>query len=153
MGSCSRPSLRPSAFNYNTDLCNGSFTRQLKRKERCSLTEIGVLYWKYVPDLFEWQNDIDLSPCPLHNNYQLVRNILAACVRPDGTVSPESGHVVVIYDERNPSFQAGGDGFLAFVETRQALKDVSLLKSAVGSVSQGISRKRLFFPGLQNNWS
>lgn len=61
VGSCSRPSLSPSDSNYNTDLCNGSFTQQLNRKERCSLTEIGVLYWKYVSELFRWQNDIDLG--------------------------------------------------------------------------------------------
>jgi hypothetical protein len=128
VGCCSRPLLRSSASNYNTDLCNGSFTQQLSRKERCSLTEIGVLYWKYVPELFEWQNEIDLIPCPLSKNYQLVRNILAACVRPDGKVWPESGHVVLIYDERNPAFQAGGNGFIAFTETRQVLKNVSLLK-------------------------
>lgn len=128
VGCCSRPLLRPSTSNYKTDLCNGSYTQQLSRKERCSLTEIGVLYWKYVPELFEWHNEIDLIPCPLFKNYQLVRNILAACVRPDGKVSPESGHALLIYDERNPAFQAGGGGFVAFAETRQALKDVSLLK-------------------------
>ena len=128
VGCCSRPLLRPSASNHNTDFCNGTFTQQLSRKERCSLTEIGVLYWKYVPELFQWQNEIDLIPCPLDKNYQLVRNILAVCVQPDGTVSPESGHVVLIYDERNPAFQAGGNGFIAFAETRQALKVGGLLK-------------------------
>jgi hypothetical protein len=128
VGSCSRSSLRPSDSNYYTDLCNGSFTRQMNREERCSLTEIGALYWKSVPALFEWPNDIDLISCPLHKNYQLVRNILAACIRPDGTVSPESGHVILIYDENNPAFQVGGDGFRAFVETRQALKAAGLLK-------------------------
>lgn len=128
VGACSRPSLRQADSNYNTDWCDGSFTRQRGRQERCSLTEIGVLYWKYVPELFEWQNDINLKPCPLHKNYQLVRNILAACIRPDGTISPESGHVVLIYDERNPSFQTGGDGFSAFIQTRQALKVAGLLK-------------------------
>jgi hypothetical protein len=126
--SCSRPSLRPSDSNYKTDLCNGSFTRQLNRAERCTLSERGILYWSYVPALFEWPNDIDLRVCPLHRNYQLVRNILAACVKPDGTVSPERGHVILIYDERNPAFQAGGTGFQAFTETRQALKFAGLLK-------------------------
>lgn len=128
VGCCSRPLLRPSASNYKTDLCNGTFTQQLSRKERCSLTEIGVLYWKYVPELFEWPNEIDLIPCPLDKNYQLVRNILAVCVRPDGKVWPKNGHVVLIYDERNPAFQAGGNGFIAFTETQQALKYAGLLK-------------------------
>lgn len=128
VGSCSRPSLRPSDSNYGTDLCDRTFTRQRGRRERCSLTKLGVLYWKYVPELFEWQNDIDLIPCPLHKNYQLVRNILAACVQPDGTVSPESGHVILIYDERNPAFQKGGKGFIAFTETRQALREPTMLR-------------------------
>jgi hypothetical protein len=34
----------------------------------------------------------------------------------------------VIYDERNPAFQAGGNGFFAFAETRQALIIGGLLK-------------------------
>jgi len=32
------------------------------------------------------------------------------------------------YDERNPAFQKGGDGCVAFVETRQALKVPSMLR-------------------------
>lgn len=148
VGCCSRPLLRPSASNYSTDLCNGSFTRQLSRKERCSLTEIGVLYWKYVPELFEWQNEIDLTPCPLNKNYQLVRNILAACVRPDGTVSPKSGHVVLIYDERNPAFQAGGHGFMAFAETRQVLKNVGLLKKCSWQIIVKHLKRKAILPWL-----
>ena len=65
---------------------------------------------KYVPDLFTWKSDVDHVPCPLHKNYQLVRIILAACKRPTGSVLPEKGHVVLIYDERNPAFQKGGVG-------------------------------------------
>ena len=81
-----------------------------------------------MPELFKWPSDFDLRPCPLHKTYQLVRNILAACIRPDGTIAPEYGHVVLIYDDRNPAFQPGGGGFLAFSQTRQALKNVRLLK-------------------------
>jgi hypothetical protein len=128
VGACSRPLLKAHASNYKKDFCNGSYTHQLDRKERCSLTEVGVSYWKHVPKLFNWQDDIDILLCPLHKNYQLVRNILAVCVRPDGTVSPGHGHVVLIYDERNPAFQAGGNGYLAFYETRLALKNARLLR-------------------------
>jgi hypothetical protein len=92
------------------------------------LTEAGVAYWDYVPDLFDWQNDVDIPVCPLRKNYQLVRNVLAVCVRPDGTVSPAKGHVVLIYDERNPAFQTDGDGLHAFRETQDALKDAKLLR-------------------------
>lgn len=128
VGSCSRPRLMPSDSNYATDFCDGNFTEQRDRKEKCALTEIGILYWKYVPELFKWRNDTDLKPCPLYKNYQLVRNILAACVRSDGSMSHEDGHAVLIYDERNPAFQTGGYGFTAFEETQQALKVPSLLK-------------------------
>ncbi|GAI73792.1 unnamed protein product [marine sediment metagenome] len=61
-------------------------------------------------------------------NYQLVRNILAACVRPAGSVLPEKGHVVLICDERNPVFQKGGKGYTAFENTKEALHEPHLLR-------------------------
>ena len=124
VGTCSRPRLKKRDPNY----CDGTYTRQRDRGERCSLTEIDVRYWRYVPVLFTWRNDTDLMPCPLYSNYQLVRNLLAACIRPDGTRSPETGHMVLIYDERNPAFQMGGRGFTAYEETRAALKVPSLIR-------------------------
>ena len=78
-------------MDFDADFCDGAYTHQRSRKERCSLTEIGVLYWKYIPSLLKWKNDIDLVPCPLNFTYQLVRNLLAACVRPNGMVAPERG--------------------------------------------------------------
>jgi len=57
-----------------------------------------------------------------------VRNILAGCVRPNGSVLPEKGHAVFIYDERNPAFQKGGRGYIAFEDTRKALKEPHLLR-------------------------
>ena len=128
VGSCSRPRLRPKDSNYSTAFCDGNFTKQRGRKEKCSLTEIGVLYWKYVPAVFKWRNDIEHRPCPLYKNYQLVRNVLAACVQPGGSVSLNHAHALVFYDQRNPAFQKGGDGFTAFEKTRQALKVPSLLR-------------------------
>ncbi len=128
VGTCSRPRLTKRDSNYLKDYCNGTYTRQRNRNERCSLTEIGVLYWKYIPKLFKQESNIDHEPCLLYKNYQLVRNVLSACVRPDGSVDPGNGHVVLIYDERNPAFQRGGKGFIAFEETRKTLKEASLLK-------------------------
>ena len=60
--------------------------------------------------------------------YQLVRNILTACVRPDGSILPEKGHVVLIYDERNPAFQKGGKGYRSYENTREALHDPQRLR-------------------------
>ena len=128
VGKCSRPGLKKRDSNYETDYCDGNYSRQRGRKARCSLTEIGVLYWKYVPELFVWRDDTDHKPCPLDKNYQLVRNLLAACIRPDGSSSPKRGHVLIIYDERNPAFKEDGHGFTAYEETRAALKTPSLLR-------------------------
>ena len=84
-GRCSRPTLRPGRnANYERDHCDGSYTRQRGREERCSLTARGVRYWDYLPELFDWSADRNMDPCPLHGTYQLARNVLAACVRLDG---------------------------------------------------------------------
>ena len=96
--------------------------------ERCPLTEIGVRYWHYVPALFRWPNDVDHTPCPLNRNYQLVRTLLAVGVRPDGTPSLDDGHVVLIYDERNPAFQEGGEGLASYRETHAALRNPAMLR-------------------------
>ena len=104
-GTCSRPGLQPGS---NPKYCDGSYTRQRGRLARCSLTESGVRYWQYLRELFDWPTDRDMQPCPLNDSYQLVRNVLAACVRPDGTVDADGGHVLVIYDGRNPEFLPGG---------------------------------------------
>jgi len=128
VGTCSRPRLSKKNTNFKTDFCDGSYSYQNGRQSRCSLTERDIKYWHYMPDLFSWTGDTDYNPCPLRMNYQLVRNILAACIRPDGTLRPEKGHVVLIYDERNPSFIDGGDGYKAFIDTKKALHDKGLLK-------------------------
>ena len=115
VGTCSRPRLTTANSNYESDHCNGTYSIQRERKELCPLTEAGVLYWRYVPHLFKWENDSDISPCPLNKNYQLVRNILAAGVNQDG-------------NERNPSFQANGNGQIAYTETREALREPTMLR-------------------------
>ncbi len=109
-GECSRPNLKKSAKGY----CDGTYTLKKDSTHRCPLSENGVSYWCYVPLLFTWAKNKDLDPCLLRKNYQLVRNILAAGVKPDGYVSKENGHAVLIYDERNPAFMKGGKGLKAF---------------------------------------
>ena len=46
--------------------------------------------------------------CPFGAAYQLVRNVLAAQVRPSGNREPLWGHAVVVYDRRSPRFREGG---------------------------------------------
>ena len=128
VGTCSRPRLTPRDAKYEREYCDGNYSRKETRQELCPLTSIGVLYWRYVPFLFKWQSNNDLFPCPLNKNYQLVRNILAVGAKADGTVSPDNGHVVVIYDERNPAFQEKGNGLAAYVETRAALRKPAMLR-------------------------
>ena len=48
------------------------------------------------------------KPCPFDTVYQLARNALAAALTPSGTLDPTGGHVLVVYDARNPVFQANG---------------------------------------------
>lgn len=127
VGNCSRPQLKKKASNYHSDFCDGSYTRQRRRRSRCALTDNDVLYWHFIPEVFRWPSDIDLTPCPLHKNYQLVRNLLAVSVR-DASVSLGKEHVVLVYDKRNPAFQRGGKGYQAFEETRHALHEPGMLK-------------------------
>lgn len=128
VGTCSRPRLSRSDSNYAQDFCNGSYSVQKPRKERCPLTENGVKYWEYIPYLFNWDANEDKDPCPMFQNYQLVRNILAACVKPDGAISMKNGHAILIYDERNPSCQNEGKILRAYNETKAALKEPRLLR-------------------------
>lgn len=128
-GRCSRPDLRPGRNpNYERDHCDGSYTRQRSRLTRCSLTEIGVRYWQYLPELFDWPADRNMNPCQLRGAYQLARNVLAACVRPDGIVDTHGGHALVIYDDRNPAFLPGGEAARQWEAASKALLRPRLLR-------------------------
>ena len=122
---CSRPDLRLDRPEH----CDGSYTRQRGRRNRCSLTEIGVRYWEFVPLLFHINADIDHRECPLNATYQLVRNLLATCVSPEGLVLPEA-RVVLLHDERNPSFQREGIGWAAYHRVKSMLRDPRMLQRA-----------------------
>ncbi len=127
-GTCSRPRLRKRNANYEEEYCDGSYTRQRGRKERCALTEIGIRYWKYVPQLFRWESDADHLNCPIRDCYQLVRNVLASCVAEDGSLRRENAHVLVLYDDRNPSYWPGGRADGQWRMTLQAIKQPDTLR-------------------------
>ncbi len=148
VGTCSRPRLASTVSNYESEHCNGTYSIQRARKERCSLTEIGVLYWRYIPSLFKWENDSNFNPCPLYKNYQLVRNTLAIGVKPDGTVSVNDGHVLLIYDERNPAFQNNGDGLVAYRETQEALQEPTMLRKCSWQRIVQLLREKDILPWL-----
>ena len=127
-GQCSRPALKPGKPSYEKQFCNGDYMHQLGRASRCSLTEIGVTYWDHVPQLFNWSVSTDHAPCPIRKNYQLVRNAIAACSRIDKTADPLLGHVLVVYDQRNPEFTPGGAAYAQFVATSNTAVDKGLLR-------------------------
>jgi hypothetical protein len=124
VGRCSASQRKPGT----PLLCDGAYRVRRddplppRTNERCPLTVRPVKYWDYVPSIFTWRVDADMAVCPLNQNYQLVRNVLAVCVGSDGTVSPTNGHAVLIYDERNPAFTHGGVGDAAYRETKSALR-------------------------------
>jgi hypothetical protein len=118
VGSCSRPLMEDEDARY----CDGQYRRQGGRTNRCQLTEIGVRYWQEIPRLFDWKADQDLTPCPLRFTYQLARNILAACIGPDGQIGADA-HALLVYDARNPAFAAKGAGMRAWQQARSALKE------------------------------
>ncbi len=127
VGRCSRATKRkPSEPEY----CNGRYAKQAGHTNPCPLSDEGIEYWTHVPHLFHWPDASSEDLCPLMLTYQLVRNVLAACVRPDKTVSPDYGHAVLVYDVRNPRFTpgAGGLGDLAFQEVIAGLRDPSRLR-------------------------
>lgn len=115
-GRCSRTDLKPDELNY----CDGNYRVQAGRRERCALTEsrvsdgevaakcFEIRYWRYLPRIFDWAADRDHVPCPFHAGYQVARNALAACFAPDGSFDPNRGHVLLVYDARNPAFADGG---------------------------------------------
>jgi hypothetical protein len=141
VGACSRPQLKPDDASYESQFCDGCYERQRGRTRLCSLSEIGVRYWDFVPLLFNWSADSALNPCPLNTTYQLVRSMLAICVHPDGTVRTDSGHVVLLCDERNPAFGPNGKGFKAWNEVKSALKMPELLQKCTWQeVATAISR-------------
>jgi hypothetical protein len=103
-GTCSRV----RSAKCETPICNGSYTQQQGRNARCALSEVGISYWDFIPELFDWDAAQDWSPCPLLPTYQIVRNAFAAVVDSEGCVNPSKGHAVFVYDDRNPAYRFNG---------------------------------------------
>ena len=127
-GRCSRPALKPGDFSYDRQRCDGGYRVQAGRRERCALTEIGIRYWRYLPQIFDWAADRDHVPCPFHAGYQLARNALAACFAPDGSFDPNRGHALLVYDDRNPAFADGGEAYRQWRDALAACRVPGLLR-------------------------
>jgi len=129
-GTCSRPELTDDDPSYRTDFCDGTYTFQRNRNERCPLTLKGVRYWNFVPELTSWPADRDHIPCPLRFTYQVIRTLLAACVDPVRTPKSNSsnGHAVVVFDQRNPAFNASGKAHTEYLAVKRSLNDPNRLR-------------------------
>ena len=104
-GTCSRTDKK--AYPDPKKHCDGNYRFQNGRSHRCALTEIGIRYWEHLPHLLDWSPDRDHEPCPFGATYQLARNALAATITTEGSLKLDRGHVLVLYDARNPAFRAG----------------------------------------------
>jgi hypothetical protein len=148
VGACSRPDPQTEPAKR----CNGRYEAQAGRRERCSLTTDGVAYWTYVPRIFTWAADVNYDDCPLRKPYQLVRTVLAACVGEDGIVEG-AHHALLLYDRRNPSFNAGGAGFHAYDAVKGALRRPDALRrcswQSVSRRLAGESSLRWLVDGLE----
>ena len=82
---------------------------------------------------------------------QLVRNILAVGVKPDGSVSLHDGHAVLIYDDRNPAFQKGGLGLIGYLETKKALREPTMLRKCSWQRIAQYLREKEVLPWLTEN--
>lgn len=122
--SCSRV----RSDKLETPICDGTFTRQQGRHMRCALSERGISYWDFIPELFDWDAARDRSPCPLLPTYQIVRNVLAAVVDRHGRVDPSNGHAVLVYDNRNPAYRITGAADAQFRQTALACRFPGLIR-------------------------
>ena len=118
---CSRPRLPAD----HPEHCAKEYCEQGGWRDRCVLSNKGIAYWKYVPKLLKKDALDGAVRCPLWSPYQLVRNILAACVE-NGTVDVARGHALVVYDARNPVFQPHAGG--TFEKLREEVIEPSVLR-------------------------
>ena len=63
-----------------------------------------------------------------------------------------AGHVVLVYDERNPAFQKGGKGYAAYEETRNALLEPDRLKKCSWQQIARSSVRKSACRGLLISW-
>jgi hypothetical protein len=138
-GTCSRPRLKDTDERFDTQFCDGSYSKQRKRIERCPLTELGIGYWKYTESSFGWSAEIDHNCCPLKDSYQIVRNVMAACVSSNHQFEVKNGHALIIYDRRNPAMWDDGKG------ARQ-------WRHAYGAVQSSGALKRLSWQSMLGQW-
>jgi hypothetical protein len=127
-GTCSRTRLKREDKKFETEFCNGSYTKQRGRAQRCTLTELDISYWKYAESAFGWPANRDHQHCPLKDTYQIARNVLAACATSDDQFDGRNGHALIIYDLRNPAMSNGGQCELQWRLAHDAIQTPGTLR-------------------------
>lgn len=151
-GTCSRTRLP----RHDVQHCNGNYEVQQGRLKRCALSEQGILYWQHLPQLFDWPADRDHAPCPFAGIYQLARNALAATLSPAGVFDAKSGHMLLVYDDRNPEFRPNGSGGRQWRVALEACRVDGLLRriswqKLLGSLS-GAGELRWLLDALEHKY-
>ncbi len=85
-------------------------------------------YWDYAPQLFHGSVDADAplrQPAPTS---RFVRNLVAVSLNPDGSLETDNAHLLVIYDDRNPSFFPGEAADTQWQQTFAALRFPHMLR-------------------------
>lgn len=130
--------------------CNGNYASQpgCAPGQRCALTEKGIAYWHYIPQLFRWRADLDHFPCPIWKPYQLVRNLLAAAV------NPETGQIwgqpvaILVYDANNPAFTLDEKIDGHFQAVQAALQGPATLRRTTWQAIVGVLLERSGYEDL-----
>jgi hypothetical protein len=124
--------------------CNGDYAFQPGRApgQRCVLTEKGIAYWDYIPQLFHWRADFDYCPCPIWKPYQLVRNVLAAAIDPERGQIWGEPVTVLVYDANNPACTSDGKVGKQFQTVQAALQGPATLKCTTWQAIAGVLLER-----------
>jgi len=124
--------------------CNSSYAYQVGRSpgQRCTLTEKGIAYWRYIPQLFHWQAYIDHPICPIWKPYQLVRNVLAAAVDPERGQIWGQPVAILVFDANNPALALGGKIDEQFQAVQAALQGPATLKRTTWQAIAGVLLER-----------
>lgn len=99
----------------------------------------GAAYWRYWPEISHLPlPEACADDCPMHRTYQLARNVICAGIDQETGGFDGRGTALLLYDERNPSFQVNGDGLRSYETLKKALKDTSMLRSATWQSLAGL---------------
>jgi hypothetical protein len=82
-GMCSQTEAREVNGRARMPQCNGNYEMQVnpvnRKTARCALTGKGIRYWDLIPNVFRYDSESDIKPCPFNSaSYQWMRNLVLA---------------------------------------------------------------------------